>query len=166
MESVVEYLLNHHDKFLYLLAGLSLVVELAIVGLSGPLLFFAIGCAVSGLLVTIGLIDSWELEVLSVGLISASSAVALWKPLRKFQGSSLVGDSSSDMIGKIVPVSEEVTALGGSIRYSGINWQAKLHENSSEDPLQKDTRVVITAVSGNVMIVRRPGADTKFERSS
>lgn len=157
MISIFEYLLDHHDKLLFLLAALSLVLELAVIGLSGPLLFFAIGCAVSGLLVTIGVITSWELEVLSVGLISASSAVLLWKPLKKLQGSRHVRDSSSDMIGQIVPVSEEVTALRGSIRHSGISWQAKLDEDSTEESLQKDTRVVITAVSGNVMIVEKHG---------
>lgn len=156
MMSLVEYLLDHHDKLLFLLAGLSLVVELAVIGLSGPLLFFSIGCAVSGLLVAIGAISSWELEVLSVGLISASSAVILWKPLKKLQGSSRVRDTSSDMIGQVVPVAEEVTASSGSIRHSGISWQARLDEDDAKSPLLEDTRVVITAVDGNVMLVRRP----------
>ncbi len=156
MNSLVEYFLNHHDNLLFLLAGLSLVFELAVIGLSGPLLFFAIGCAVSGLLVAVGVISSWELEVLSVGLISALSAALLWRPLKKFQGSNQVRDSSSDMIGKIVPVGEEVTASSGSIRHSGISWRARLDEDETDGPLGEDARVVITAVDGNVMIVRKP----------
>ena len=37
-------MLNNHDKILYVIAAISLLVELTMIGLSGPLLFFAIGC--------------------------------------------------------------------------------------------------------------------------
>lgn len=153
MDSLVDYFLQNHDKLLYLLAGLSLVVELAMLGLSGPLLFFAIACAITGGLVSVGAITAWEFEVLSVGVLSTLTAVLLWKPLKKFQGPDNVSDGSSDMIGQVVPVSQEVTSNGGSIRHSGINWQARLDQNAKVESLSKDTRVTITAVSGNVMIV-------------
>lgn len=154
MESIVDYFLQNHDKILYVIAGISLVLELTVMGLSGPLLFFAIACAITGLFVTAGLLSSWEFEALSVGVFSILSAVILWKPLKKFQGPSKVSDSSSDMIGQIVPVSDEVTINGGSIRHSGIDWQARLDSSSTLESLENGLRVEISAVEGNVMIVK------------
>ena len=154
MDTLVDYFLQHHDKLLYLLAGVCLVVELTIMGLSGPLLFFSIGCTITGLLVTVGMFSGWELEVLFVGLFSILSALILWQPLKRFQGTQRVSDQSSDMIGQIVMVSNPVSHTDGSIRYSGINWQARLERNSPPEALQDGSRVEIIAVEGNVMIVQ------------
>ena len=154
MESLAEYFLQNHDKLLYLIAGLSSVLELTIMGLSGPLLFFSISCGITGLLVSIGLITGWEFEVLTVGILSLVCALILWGPLKKFQGPTRVSDTSSDMIGQIVPVSEKVTINGGSIRHSGINWQARLDDSSTVESLEQESRVEICAVDGNVMLVK------------
>ncbi|MBV1882832.1 MAG: NfeD family protein [Pseudomonadales bacterium] len=154
MEAIIDYFLEHHDKLLYLIAGVSFVLELTLMGLSGPLLFFAIGCCITGVFTSLGLLTSWEIEVTSVGTLSILSAVFLWKPLKKFQGTSQVSDGSSDMIGQMVPVKNEVTVNGGSIRHSGIDWQARLDDSSSLDSLEPGMRVEICAVDGNVMIVR------------
>ncbi len=61
------------------------------------------------------------------------------------------------MIGQIVPVSEQVTRNGGSIRHSGINWQARLDARSNVDAVDSGERVEICAVEGNVMIVKLQG---------
>ena len=42
MEQLVEYFAQNHDKLLYALAGIILVVELTVLGLGGPLLFIGI----------------------------------------------------------------------------------------------------------------------------
>jgi len=154
MESLIEYFAQNHDKLLYLLAGLSLVLEMTVLGLSGPMLFFSIACGITGMMASFGLVSSWEYEVLSVGVLSVVSAVVLWKPLKGLQGVGRVSDGSSDMIGQIVPVSEDVTAHGGSIRHSGINWQARLHSSVEVETIKSGLRVEICAVDGNVMIVK------------
>ena len=154
MEQLVEYFAQNHDKLLYALAGIILVIELTVLGLGGPLLFIGIACAITGVFVTTGLLGSWEAEVFSVGILSLISAVLLWKPLKQLQGPNKVSDSSSDMIGQIVPVSEQVTRNGGSIRHSGINWQARLDSSSNVDTLESGERVEICGVDGNVMIVK------------
>lgn len=150
----MEYFLENHDMLLYVIAGLSLVLELTVLGLSGPLLFFAIATALTGIFVSAGLISSWEYEVFSVGLLSLICALILWKPLKKFQGPTQVNDSSSDMIGQIVPVGDAITRNGGSIRHSGIDWQARLEVSSTQEILETGQRVKICAVDGNVMVVR------------
>ncbi|WP_235015222.1 hypothetical protein [Oceanicoccus sp. KOV_DT_Chl] len=45
---IVQHFSNHHDQLYYLIAGLSFVVELTVIGLGGPLLFFAIATLVTG----------------------------------------------------------------------------------------------------------------------
>ncbi len=151
---LVDYFLHNHDKLLYLLAGVSLVLELTVMGLSGPLLFFAVACAITGVLNSFGIITGWEYEVLSVGVLSVVCAFILWRPLKKFQGPVHVSDNSSDMIGQVVPVNDEVTRNGGSIRHSGISWQARLDNTSGLEALESGLRVEIVAVEGNVMIVK------------
>ena len=156
MEPIIDYFLQNHDKFLYLVAAISLVLELGVLGLSGPLLFFAIGCAITGVLSGAGVVVDWEYEALSVGILSVVSALLLWQPLKRFQGAEPVSDSSSDMIGQIVPVSETVTVNGGSVRHSGINWQARLELSATCTEVDIGSRVEICAVEGNVMIVKEP----------
>jgi len=153
MDLLFDYLLNNHDKILYGVASIALLVELTLIGLSGPLLFFAIACFLTGLLVSFNIVSSWEMEVLLVGLFTLMSALILWKPLKQFQGTKKVIDNSSDMIGQAVRVSETVTVNGGSIRYSGINWHARLSSLSQVELLEKDIVVTITAMDGNIAIV-------------
>jgi membrane protein implicated in regulation of membrane protease activity len=154
MEQLVEYFAQNHDKLLYAVAGIILVIELTVLGLGGPLLFIGIACAITGVFVTTGLLGSWEAEVFSVGILSLLSAVLLWKPLKQLQGPNKVSDSSSDMIGQIVPVNEQVTRNGGSIRHSGINWQARLDPCTNDNTLESGARVLINGVEGNVMLVK------------
>mgnify|MGYP003384289080 CR=1 FL=1 len=95
----------------YLIAGISFVVELSIMGLSGPLLFFAIASLSTGILVSIGIIEGWQSEVLAVGILTAIVAAILWKPLKSLQNSKGKTDNSSDMVGLKVLVSENLSLL-------------------------------------------------------
>jgi len=154
MDTIIDYLFQHHDKFLYIIAGVALLVELTLIGLSGPLLFFAIGCALTGVLISLNMISTWEIELLFVGLFTLLSSLVMWKPLKKFQGKGPVSDNSSDMIGQMVTVSETLSKQGGSIRFSGINWTARLDQNSSIETIEIGQLVKIYAVDGNIMIIK------------
>lgn len=154
MDTIIDYLFNNHDKLLYLLAGISLLVELTLIGLSGPLLFFASGCALTGVLVSFNLISTWEIELLFVSIFTLLSSLVMWKPLKRFQGSGNVSDNSSDMIGQIVPVSDTVTHYGGNVRHSGLNWSARLSDESTSESVATGERVEICAVDGNILIVK------------
>ncbi|MDX2319715.1 MAG: NfeD family protein [Moritella sp.] len=153
MDTLIDYLQNNHDQLLYVIGAIALLVELSVTGLSGPLLFFGLGCLLTGVLVSVGIIQGWELEVLSVGLLSAVTALLLWKPLQNFQGNKFVSDTSSDMIGQTVPVSESVTINGGKVRHSGINWNARLSDTAKVDVIDVGIRAKIVAVDGNVLII-------------
>jgi membrane protein implicated in regulation of membrane protease activity len=152
--SLFDLIANNHDKVLYAIAAIAFIVELTLIGLSGPLLFFAFGSLITGILVSLNILSSWEIEIISIALFTFISALILWTPIRKFQGdSSPVADTSSDMIGQIVPVSEVVTSQSGLVRHSGINWPALLCENSDVTEISVNQKTVIVAVKGNILIV-------------
>ncbi len=151
---IVQYFLDDHARLLFLLSGISFAIELTIMGLGGPLLFFAIAAFITGLLVSAGVISGWESEILVLGLLTLVIAITLWKPLKNLQNKGGGPDTSSDMIGQKVPSSSEITSAGGTIRYSGINWNARLDGNSSVDRIAEGEQCLITAVDGNVMIVK------------
>lgn len=150
----MQIFLDNHQLIWYAIAGLSLVIELGIMGLSGPLLFFALASIVTGSLVSHGYIDGWQSEILVVGLSSAIITALLWKPLKLMQNPKIKTDDSSDMIGLKVPVVDEVTATEGSIRYSGVNWQARLEEEAGVEVISSGSQCTIVAVTGTTMLVK------------
>lgn len=150
----MEYFLNNPDHLWYLIAGISFVIELSIMGLSGPLLFFAIASLITGILVSIGAVDGWQSQILTIGLLTALVAAVLWKPLKSLQNSKGKTDNSSDMVGLKVLASENITVTAGSIRYSGINWQARLADDVSIESISAQSQCEIVAITGNIMLVK------------
>ena len=145
--------LENHASLLFLLAGIAFVLELTVMGLSGLVLFFAIGCFITGILTYTGVLTSWEAEVFSVGLLSSIAALILWKPLKRFQSKEIPVDESSDMTGRQVSCAETITAHSGAIRHSGINWPARLESASAQD-IPAGAQCTITAIDGTVMLVK------------
>ncbi len=146
--------LESHQLIWWAIAGLSLVVELGVMGLSGPLLFFAFASMITGVLISFGFVEGWQSEVLVVGVLTAIITLVLWKPLKKMQNSRSKTDSSSDMIGLQVPVSEAITTTAGSIRYSGVNWQARLAEGVELEVIESNSQCIITEIAGTTMLVK------------
>ena len=151
---ILQYISAHHDQFFYVIAGLSFILELTITGMSGPLLFFAMASFITGVLIGTGLISAWEVELFVLGLLTVIITVVLWKPLKRFQDSGGGADTSSDMIGRQVPAASEITETGGSIRYSGINWNSRLDSEAGVVSIAEGDSCVISSVDGNVMLVK------------
>ncbi|MFT5422000.1 MAG: hypothetical protein ACI9D5_002766 [Candidatus Endobugula sp.] len=150
---LIDYFSANHSSLLFLIAGIAFVIELAVMGLSGLLLFFAIGCFITAILTYYGVLNGWESEAFSVGLLSCLAAMLLWKPLKNFQTKAIPLDNSSDMAGREVPCSESITRSGGAIRYSGINWPARLDTSCAATQIDVGDQCVIVSVDGNVMLV-------------
>jgi inner membrane protein len=153
MSAFIEHFSQHHDHFLYALACVCLLVELGVLGMSGPLLFIAVGCVMAGLLVTLHIIHSWEIEFLMVGVFAVLSAAMLWKPLKSFQNAGGGPDTSSDMIGKNLPVTFLITRDQGRVFYSGIEWQARL-DDAVVEPIAVTSHVQVVGVNGALLIVK------------
>ena len=150
----MQYFLENPAHLWYLIAGVSFVIELSVMGLSGPLLFFALASLVTGILVSLGVVGGWQSEILTVGLLSALIAVILWKPLKSLQNAKEKTDNSSDMIGLEVAASSDISKTSGSIRYSGIDWQARLAEEANVDLIRESSQCSIVAITGNIMLVK------------
>jgi membrane protein implicated in regulation of membrane protease activity len=151
---ITAYISANHAHLFYVIAGLSFLVELTVMGLSGPLLFFAIASFVTAILISMGLISGWEAEIFTLGVLTAIIALLLWKPLKRFQNCSDGSDNSSDMIGRQVPVSKTVNLAEGSIRYSGIDWSSRLDEGAGVESINEGMQCIITSVDGNIMLVK------------
>jgi len=105
-------------------------------------------------LISSNLISGWEIEGFVLGISTAITAVLLWKPLKWLQNSGGGPDTSSDMIGRQVPTSNEITHYGGTIRYSGINWNSRLAKDCTSDCIPEGELCIITSVDGNIMLVK------------
>jgi membrane protein implicated in regulation of membrane protease activity len=151
---IINYFSENHEQLFYLIAGLSFIIELTVLGMSGPLLFFAIASVFTALLIHFNLLSSWESQFLSLGVLTALITIFLWKPLKQYQNSGGGADTSSDMIGKEVPSSSEITHEKGHIRFSGIDWSARLESNCDINSIKANTACIITGVDGNVMLVK------------
>jgi membrane protein implicated in regulation of membrane protease activity len=151
---IMQYFLDDHARLFFLLSGVSFAIELTIMGLGGPLLFFAIASFITGSLISAGVITGWESEILVVGVLTGTITAGLWKPLKNLQNNGGGPDTSSDMIGQSVQSSSEITVNGGTIRYSGINWNARLDTECTVDNIADGQQCLIAAVDGNVMIVK------------
>jgi membrane protein implicated in regulation of membrane protease activity len=151
---IINYFSSNHASLLFAIAGVALVLELAVMGLSGLLLFFSIGCFITATLTHFGIISGWESEVFSVGLFSCITALLLWKPLKRFQEKGVPQDNSSDMTGREVPCAETINKTQGAIRYSGINWPARLDSSAKVSEIAEGELCVIVNVDGNVMLVK------------
>ncbi len=151
---MMQYFADHHDHLFYLVAGISFIVELAILGLGGPLLFFAIASFITGVLINLGVLSGWEMEIFALGVLTALTTLLLWKPLKKFQNSGGGADTSSDIIGREVAASSDINVNMGTIRYSGIDWSSRLDSNAGVESITKGEQCIIVSVDGNIMLVK------------
>ena len=149
---IMQYFLDDHARLLFLLSGVSFVIELTVMGLGGPLLFFAIATFITGVLVSAGIVTGLESEILVVSVLTAIITLSLWKPLKKLQNKGGGPDTSSDMIGQSVLSSSVITSTSGTIRHSGINWQARLNAETKSN-ISQGENCLITEVNGNIMMV-------------
>ena len=152
---IINYFSNNHASLLFLIAGIAFVIELAILGLSGFLLFFAIGSMLTGFISYFGIISGWQVETFSVGILSGLSALLLWKPLKRFQYRKVPLDQSSDLIGREVQCIEPINNITGKVRYSGINWSAKLLSEDNNDTINKGDVCVIKKIEGTTLFVKK-----------
>ena len=150
---MIDYFTQHQDYFFYALAGICLLVELALLGFSGPLLFVAIGSLLTGIFISLGLIHTFSVAVVMLAGLSVASAALLWGQLKKLQNKEVGPEISSDMVGKILPVTARITQMDGRVSYSGVEWLARLDSSASE-PIDAENRVEVTSVDGTILMVK------------
>lgn len=124
----MDWAFNNVAESLLIIGILLLAIEIAVLGFSTFVLFF-VGCAavVTAVLVYLGAIpDTWLAATLSTGVITAISAIFLWKPLKKMQTKVDPKKAEGDLVGHSFTLVEDVApGLTPTYRYSGIDWQLK-----------------------------------------
>jgi membrane protein implicated in regulation of membrane protease activity len=135
---------NNLAESLLILGILLLATEVVVLGFSSFVLFF-VGCAavVTAGLLYVGFIpDTMLAAMFSTGLLTALSAVLLWKPLKSIQTDVDTTKVKSDLVGhRFVLVEDVAPELSPEHHYSGINWKLIASEK-----LAAGTRVEVTQV--------------------
>ena len=140
----MDWVNNNLAESLLILGILLLATEVVVLGFSTFVLFF-VGCAAvltAGLLY-VGIIpDTMLAAMFSTGLLTAFSAVLLWKPLKSIQTDVDTTKVKSDLVGhRFVLVKNVAPELSPEHHYSGINWKLIASEN-----IAAGTRVEVTQV--------------------
>jgi membrane protein implicated in regulation of membrane protease activity len=151
---LVDFFANNHANMLFMLAGLSLVLELTVLGLSGPLLFLALGLFITGILSKYGVVSGWQEEAVSIAISTLVTAFTLWGPLKSFQNKAPPLDVSSDLIGRQVRCVKEINATEGNVTYSGVEWSARLEPGSTVESIPANGQCIICRVDGNKLFVK------------
>lgn len=127
----MEWALNNLAESLLILGILLLVIEIVVLGFSTFFLFF-VGCAsvVTAGLLYVGIIpDTLLSALLTTGVLTAVSAVLLWKPLKKMQTQVDTTKAKGDLVGHSFVLVEDVAPeLTPIYRYSGVDWKLKASE--------------------------------------
>lgn len=151
MDAIVQYFSQQPAHLFYTITGICLVIELGVLGMSGPLVFIALGSLLTGVLMSLGLITQWEMAILSLGLITTLSALVLWKPFKRMQNKRAAPDTSSDMVGRVLRVTQPVSRQQGAVSYSGIEWQVRLVRDA--EPVAVGALVRVVAIEGGLLLV-------------
>jgi len=155
---VIEYFDTNQHAFWFTVGFTLLVVEALVFGFtSGVVLFSGIGALLTGGLLWSGLLPpGWLNGIACFGVCSAVSAALLWKPLLRFQNFDVpVKDNSSDMVGYVFRLEQDVTATqSGRTRYSGVDWRVELDAGCDCDRIAAGTRVVVTSIDAGIFRVR------------
>lgn len=160
MDTIVD-----NPAVIFLIVGLVLLgIDIFVIGLS-PLLFVAAGAlATSGVLYVAGWsggflhIAGWDpgfLEGLAIcAVVSLLIAVIGRGPLQAFQNADVKEDTSSDLIGREVVTTEDVTKTGGWVTWSGTHWQARLADSVDVDRVGPGVRMIVVQVRNLALVVR------------
>ncbi|MFT5837829.1 MAG: hypothetical protein ACI9UT_000319 [Flavobacteriales bacterium] len=127
----MDWAFNNLAESLLILGILLLAIEIVVLGFSTFVLFF-VGC---GAVITAGLLyvgiipDTGLAAMFSTGLLTALSAVLLWKPLKNMQTDVDVTPAKGDLVGHSFVLAEDVAPeLTPKYHYSGIDWKLKASE--------------------------------------
>lgn len=139
-----------------LIAGLILLgLDIVVIGLS-PVMFMAVGALVtSAALYATGWRPSLVETAAIVAGVSLLIAIVGRTPLQRFQNADIEEDKSSDLIGRELTTTHEVTKTHGVVFWSGVEWQARLSEDASVDSLAPGARARVVAVQ-NLALVLAP----------
>ena len=141
---------------LSLIAGLALLgFDIVVIGLS-PVMFVALGALVVSAMLYV---SGWRPALIeTAALVSGASlliALVGRRPLQRFQNADVQEDASSDLIGRELTTTHEVTKTEGVVHWSGVEWQARLAEDAPVERAAPGARMKVVKVA-NLALVLAP----------
>jgi inner membrane protein len=141
-------------------AALTLIVGLAlfafdtlVLGLS-PVMFVAVAAlATSAALFATGARPALVETAAAVAGLSVIIALVGRKPLQRFQNADVQEDQSSDLIGRVLTTTQEVTKDHGRVYWSGVDWEARLARDATTPRLAPGVRAKVTRVDNLVLVL-------------
>ena len=88
-------------------------------------------------------------------LVSLLVAVFGMRPLQRFQNEDVQEDETSDLIGRELVTTHEVTKTSGVVQWSGVEWQARLAPDAPIEKVEPGVRMTVAKVV-NLALVLRP----------
>lgn len=152
---------------LNLLSGLLLLALLclamlpfAIPGVLEVLLALAIGAFVTAALIWFGwLPQDTSLVLLSLAMLTALSALLLWKPLRKLQKTGIrlqEGSAIFDFVGTELILTELASKDSDShIQFCGLEWRVRVDPTEMATTIEAGQAVLISSASVGFLLVKR-----------
>ncbi|MBT4355580.1 MAG: NfeD family protein [Rhodospirillaceae bacterium] len=114
------------SQWLFMLGIGLLVIEIAFLGFATFVLFFVgLAMLVTGGLMAVEILpQTINSAVTAVSLLSISSAILLWKPLKKIQSSNKDNDIEVGLVGHRFQLETDISPeKSGEHAYSGITWK-------------------------------------------
>lgn len=139
---------------LSLIVGLALLgFDIVVVGLS-PIMFVAVGAlATSAALYATGARPGLLETTAIAATLSLLIALVGRKPLQRFQNADVEEDQSSDLIGRELTTTHEVTKHHGCVHWSGLDWEARLAPDAVVDSLSPGDRARVIRVDNLVLVL-------------
>ncbi|WP_363350055.1 NfeD family protein [Methylocystis echinoides] len=139
---------------LSLIAGLALLAfDILVVGLS-PIMFVAVGALVTSATLFATGARPGLLETAAIAsVLSLLIALLGRKPLQRFQAADVQEDQSSDLIGRDLVTTHEVTKATGRVHWSGLDWEARLSADAAVDRLMPGVRARVVRVDNLVLVL-------------
>jgi membrane protein implicated in regulation of membrane protease activity len=122
----MDWAINNMAETLLILGILLLVIEVAVLGFSTFVLFFVgVAALLTAALLFLGIIpDTLLAAMLTTGILTAISAVVLWKPLKNMQSKVDTTKAEGDLVGHSFVLVEDVgPQVSPDYHYSGIEWK-------------------------------------------
>jgi membrane protein implicated in regulation of membrane protease activity len=153
-----------NPAIVFVVAGLiAFGIDIFVVGLS-PLMFVAAGALATGILLyfaswqsSILYLAGWHpgfLEALALcAALSLALAVVGKRPLQRFQNANIREDQSSDLIGRELVTTQDVTKTEGWVFWSGTQWQARLAASVEAERVGPGVRMRVVEVKNLALIL-------------
>lgn len=143
--------------YIWLLAGVLMLVAEAL-GVTGVGLIFAgLGCLSVGIMLDFGHIadDATLMQFVLFFMTTAVWTLILWKPMRKFYSSKNAA-GYNNMVGETAYAGSNGLSKGaiGEATWSGTIMKATLSEDASQSRVDAGSQVTIVAVKGATLIVK------------